>query len=118
MNRLAFCALVTSAFGTILGSVPASADPLPLQADRYGQMPRRSAPAYIVQQTEPAQVPAQRAPAVRYAATDRDLGGGFIEFLFGGGRPVAAPRPPSEMVARGEPYAQPEVAADPRRQLP
>jgi lipoprotein-anchoring transpeptidase ErfK/SrfK len=117
MKRLAFCALATSVFGTILGIAPASADPMSLQADRYSQpMPRRSAPAYIVQQTEPAYVPAERAPAVRYAATERDLGGGFIEFLFGGGR--LPPRPPSEMVARGEPYAQPEVAADPRRQLP
>src|SRR5262245_28367728 len=117
MKKIAFYALVTSAFGTILGS-PASADPLSLQADRYSQIPRRTAPAYVVQQAEPAQAPAPREPAVRYAATERDMGGGFIEFLFGGGRPVAAPRPPSDMSARGEPTAQPEAAADPRRQLP
>ena len=39
---------------------------------------------------------AEREPA-RYAAANSDvnLGGGFIEFLFSGGRAVAPPRPPS-----------------------
>ena len=45
---------------------------------------------------------------MQYAAANSDinLGGGFIEFLFNGGRAVAPPRPPSGVMARGEPVEQ------------
>jgi len=59
----------------------------------------------------------EQAPPVQYAANaaNPNLGGGFIEFLFNGGR--APPRPPVEM-ARVEPYAaQPEVSANPAQQI-
>jgi lipoprotein-anchoring transpeptidase ErfK/SrfK len=53
-------------------------------------------------------------PAVRYAAnSESNLGGGFIEYLFSGGR-GAPPRPPSGIQASASPYeAPPEVAQDP-----
>ena len=45
------------------------------------------------------------------------MGGGFIEFLFGGGQAVAPPRPPGEVYAHaGQPAIAPEEAVDPRRQ--
>ena len=50
-----------------------------------------------------------QAPNVRYAAGNPNLGGGFIEFLFGGGRPPAPPYAernridPMTRTARGEP---------------
>ena len=46
------------------------------------------------------------------------MGGGFIEFLFGGGQPVAAPRPPGEVYAHAG-HAMPDpVEVDPRRLPP
>ena len=54
---------------------------------------------------------------MQYASANSDvnLGGGFIEFLFSGGRAVAPPRPPSDVMARGEPRrADVRVAVDPR----
>jgi lipoprotein-anchoring transpeptidase ErfK/SrfK len=110
MQRHVCAALVMSA----IGIVSAKADPLSLQSDRYAQAGARpSTPAYLTRQTEAVPVAAERAPA-QYAATNSDvnLGGGFIEFLFNGGRAVAPPRPPSEVLARGEPAEQ--TAADPR----
>ena len=86
MKNVAFAALIASAL-----SSAAYADPMSIQADRY-QGDRtsnyRPAPSYVAPQS--AQQP------VRYAAVESDpnLGGGFIEFLFNGGR---APRPPSDM---------------------
>jgi lipoprotein-anchoring transpeptidase ErfK/SrfK len=109
MQRHVFPVLVMSA----IGIVSAQADPLSLTPERYAQAsPRPSTPAYIAPQAQ--QPAAERAPA-RYAAanSDANLGGGFIEFLFSGGRAVAPPRPPSEMLARGEPGERTEVA-DPR----
>ena len=120
MQRFAISALVSPLFGTLIGIGPALADPLFLQPDRYGEdrynqdryyqdAPRRSAPGYIAPAT------AERVPAVRYAATQpANLGGGFIEFLFGGGRSVEPPRPPSAVMARGEPYAQPDALEEAR----
>jgi lipoprotein-anchoring transpeptidase ErfK/SrfK len=113
MQRHVFSALVLSA----IGIVSVQADPLSIKPDRYSQANARPAtPAYIAPQAAPAPVAAQSAPEVQYAAANSDvnMGGGFIEFLFNGGRAVAPPRPPSEVLARAEPYAaQPEIAADP-----
>ena len=111
--RHVFPALVMS----VLGIVSAGADPLSLQPDNYGQAGARPrVPAYLAPQLSPAPVAAEPAPAVRYAAANSEvnLGGGFIEFLFSGGPAFAPPRPPSDVVARAEPYeAQPEAVAEP-----
>jgi lipoprotein-anchoring transpeptidase ErfK/SrfK len=104
MQRVLCSALLVSAFGI----APAFAEPMSLQADRYNGNVRRSAPSYIA----PAQAPESRA---RYASTEQAaMGGGFIEFLFGGG-PMPA-RPPAELYAH---VNQPTAIApedDPRRQ--
>jgi len=108
MQRHVFTALVMSA----VGIVSAGAEPLSLQPTRYAQVsPQPRTPAYLAPQVAAAPAGAQPAPAVRYAATNSgpDLGGGFIEFLFSGG-PLAPPRPPSEVMSRGEPYAEPPQA--------
>ena len=79
VNATILCsALLVGAFGI----APALAEPMPLQADRYNATGSvRRAPGYIA----PAQQPAPRA---RYASADQSqMGGGFIEFLFGGGQP-------------------------------
>jgi lipoprotein-anchoring transpeptidase ErfK/SrfK len=91
--------------------VSAQAEPLSLTPHRYAQA---APPSYVVPQAAPAPVAAEREPA-RYVSAnpERNLGGGFIEFLFNGGRPVAPPRPSSEILARGEPAEQTE-AVDPR----
>jgi lipoprotein-anchoring transpeptidase ErfK/SrfK len=111
MQRHVFAALAWSAFAI----VSASADPLSLTPS---SQPRASVPGYIAPQTQAA--PAPRANEVQYAAVDSDsrLGGGFIEFLFNGGRAVAPPRPPVAVMARGEPAEQVEAATvDPRTQI-
>jgi lipoprotein-anchoring transpeptidase ErfK/SrfK len=118
MQRHVFFALVMGA----LGIASANAEPLSLQPQRYAEanINRPAAPAYVAPQGthQAAPVVADRAPPVQYAANDSNpnLGGGFIEFLFSGGR--VPPRPPVDMMARAEPYAaQPDVAADPSRQM-
>jgi lipoprotein-anchoring transpeptidase ErfK/SrfK len=70
MQRIVYVALLASAFGMS----EASAQPMPISPGQYG-----SAPA-------PQAIPA------RYGAGESDLGGGFIEFLFGGGNQGRAPR--------------------------
>jgi lipoprotein-anchoring transpeptidase ErfK/SrfK len=98
--------------------VSAQAEPLSLTPHRYAQdryaQAAPPAPSYVVPQAAPAPIAAEREPG-RYASanSERNLGGGFIEFLFNGGRPVAPPRPSSEILARGEPAEQTE-AVDPR----
>jgi lipoprotein-anchoring transpeptidase ErfK/SrfK len=104
MQRIIASALVASA----LGFVPAFAEPMSLHPDRYSPANARSTPAYIAPQTAASQYaerPASQPAPVRYAAAEPqvDLGGGFNEFLFGGGRPVAPPRPPGDMMARATP---------------
>jgi lipoprotein-anchoring transpeptidase ErfK/SrfK len=105
-------ALATSALCSIVP--PAIAEPLSLQADRYAGLANRpAAPGYIAPQPDAA----AGAPA-RYAAagSDVDLGGGFIEFLFGGNRTAAPPRPPEDTLAHGGPYGvQPVEPANPAR---
>jgi lipoprotein-anchoring transpeptidase ErfK/SrfK len=110
MQKLVSTALLAS----VLGAGAAMADPIPLQADRYSTTGsvRRSAPAYVAPQAAAQQQP-------RYASAEQGvMGGGFIEFLFGGGQPVAAPRPPGEVYAHAG-HAMPDpVEVDPRRLPP
>ena len=121
MQRHVFPVLLMST----IAIVSAQAEPLSLTPQRYAQansqanaQPRyaqaNSAPSYIAPQAAPAPIAAEREPA-RYASagSERNLGGGFIEFLFNGGRAVAPPRPSSDILARGEPAEQTE-AVDPR----
>ena len=98
-----------------IASVSAQAEPLSLTPHRYAQdRYAQAAPSYVAPQAAPAPVAAEPAPAqYASASSERNLGGGFIEFLFNGGRPVAPPRPSSEILARGEPAEQTE-AVDPR----
>ena len=113
MQRHVFPVLLVSA----LGIVSAEAEPLSLTPNRYAQSSVHTpTPAYVAPQAHPAPIAPERAPAAQYAAANSDvnLGGGFIEFLFSGGRAVAPPRPPSDMYARGEPVDQAAVAVDPR----
>ena len=114
MQRHVFPVLLMST----IAIVSAQAEPLSLTPHRYAQDRYAQAapptPSYVVPQAAPAPIAAEREPA-RYATanSERNLGGGFIEFLFNGGRPVAPPRPSSEILARGEPAEQTE-AVDPR----
>jgi lipoprotein-anchoring transpeptidase ErfK/SrfK len=101
-----------------IGIASAQAEPLSLTPNRYAPSNvRASAPTYVPPQPVPAPVVAEREP-VRYAAANSDvnLGGGFIEFLFSGGRAVAPPRPPAAVMARGEPAERTE-SVDPRLQM-
>jgi len=111
MKYHVFTVLLMSAIGV----VSAKAEPMSLNRTAQANA-RPSTPAYVAPQAAPAPVAAERTPDVRYAAANPgvNLGGGFIEFLFSGGRAVATPRPPSEMLARGEPAEQTEIVADPR----
>jgi len=116
MQRHFIIALTVSA----LGLASAHAEPLVLEPNRFGRASTRPIPpAYIVAppgSLEP--VSAEPAAAVRYAAarSETNLGGGFIEFLFNGGRTTAPPRPPSDVMANGAAYAtQPEVSDESAR---
>jgi lipoprotein-anchoring transpeptidase ErfK/SrfK len=104
MQRILCSALIVSVFGI----APALAEPMSLQADRYSNNARRSAPAYIA----PAQAP---EPRTRHASTEQSgLGGGFIEFLFGGG--LLPTRPPAEIYAHVNHPVAIAPEDDPRRQ--
>ena len=95
-----------------IGSVSVTAEPLSLTPTRYAQSNIR--PAYVPPQPPSAPAAAERTPPQHASAnSDINLGGGFIEFLFNGGRAVAPPRPQSDVLARGEPIEQ-AVAVDPR----
>src|SRR5262245_2814705 len=88
---------------SVMSVVTAAAEPLSISPQHQAQYTGRSAsPGYIVPQSDRTVAQPERQPPVRYVATepDRNLGGGFIEFLFNGGN--APPRPPSNvMAARG-----------------
>ena len=108
MQRVLCSALLVGAFGI----APALAEPMSLQADHYNTTGSvRRAPGYIA----PAQQ--QPAPRARYASAEQgQMGGGFIEFLFGGGQ-APAPRPPGEVYAHaGQSAITSEDTVDPRRQ--
>jgi lipoprotein-anchoring transpeptidase ErfK/SrfK len=120
MQRIAVTVLLASAFH--LGS--AAADPLPLNPDRYGGTSRLASPARALPAPPLAAEPV--AEPTRLADNRQaPLGGGFIEFLFGGGL-VRAPamqryqtmpeQSPSFVYARGEPaeYADGPREMDPR----
>jgi lipoprotein-anchoring transpeptidase ErfK/SrfK len=113
MHRHVFTALVLSA----VGIVSAQADPLPLQANRYGQMESRPhTPAYIAPQVQHAPQRTGYESSARYAAAEPEvnLGGGFIEFLFTGGR-MMTPRPPENVMAAAPHDVQPEAVSEPPR---
>jgi lipoprotein-anchoring transpeptidase ErfK/SrfK len=85
------------AFITVLVSAPAAANPL------YGQT---SAPQVYSQHYS-----RQAEPQARYAAAPRrEMGGGFIEFLFNGGEP---PRQQRRVPAYIDPYAGRGYEVDP-----
>jgi lipoprotein-anchoring transpeptidase ErfK/SrfK len=115
--------VVVALVASVVIAASASAEPLQLQAQLYSQpVPQRPAPAYIAPQsgTPQAVVPAVQQQRVRYAAApdnDTNLGGGFIEFLFGGSRPVAPPRPSSDMLARATPDVPPQAMIPARPEI-
>jgi lipoprotein-anchoring transpeptidase ErfK/SrfK len=110
MQRLVVCALLASA----LGGVPVLAEPL-LSAS-MDTSARMTVPVY----TEPVgDEPEAAAEPVRVAYAQQrqqQMGGGFIEFLFGdmAGRPAAAPRQAPQRMARGEPAPTAHAPIDPR----
>ena len=120
MYRHVSAALVMSATISAMCIVTAVAEPMSISPQRQGQYTSRSAsPGYIAPRAESYAAPAERQPPVRYVATEPEanLGGGFIEFLFNGGN-SAPPRPPSNVMARGEPAVmQPEMDAAQTRQI-
>jgi lipoprotein-anchoring transpeptidase ErfK/SrfK len=101
--------MVLALLAGVCGIVPASAQPmqLPSYPGSYTQPAYPAAPASYAQ---PQQV------RYAYSQPQPNMGGGFIEFLFGGGRPVATPRPYYQQDAQPEAampqqaYAQPEPA--------
>jgi lipoprotein-anchoring transpeptidase ErfK/SrfK len=90
MQRFVVTALVTS----VLGACPAMAGPLSISPERPD-----------AGQAEPAQ------PQMRYAAARDPMGGGFIEFLFGGARPAG---PPPFFAPQSDPFAgRPDAESQP-----
>ena len=97
MSRFFVQVLVTAAFAV----TPAVAGPLQIAPDaRQIAASQVAATQIAATQVAATQVVASQVTApfaeppqapVRYAAAPQ-MGGGFIEFLFGGGRPVAPPR--------------------------
>ena len=110
--------VVVALVASVVIAASGSAEPLQLQAQLYSQpVPQRPAPAYIAPPSVAPQAavpPAARQQPVRYAAapdSDANLGGGFIEFLFGDRS--SSPRPRGEMLARATPEVQPTIPARP-----
>ena len=99
MRRICISALVLGAL-----SVPAVAEPLPITPDAY-----KAAPAAVPPDATAATIAA--AAPLRVADAQANLGGGFIQLLFGGGsQGGAAPRnyPQAPAVT---PVPQPQTAA-------
>ena len=119
MYRYVSAALAMSAM-SVMSVVTAAAEPLSVSPQRQAQYGNRpTAPGYVYQQSDYAPTPPERVGPVRYANTESqpNLGGGFIEFLFNGGT-AAPPRPPANVMARGEPAGmQPEIDVDQTRQI-
>ncbi|HEY4773846.1 MAG TPA: L,D-transpeptidase [Xanthobacteraceae bacterium] len=80
----------------VLSVIPARSGPLPLYPGQHAR-------------------PAAPAPIVRTAATQPNLGGGFIEFLFGGGQVRPDYRYERDPAADLPPGAMPEPQAAPAR---
>ncbi len=97
MQRIAFVALVLGAFG----AAEAKAQPLPLSPASYAVPVSAQAPVVIA-----APQPQPQAPAQYAYRREPDLGGGFIEFLFGGGDGRAPRREPAPVM---QPMAQPPI---------
>jgi lipoprotein-anchoring transpeptidase ErfK/SrfK len=101
MRPFVLCVVTTFAF-----AVPAYADPLPITPDSYPAM----------EPTDAATQADANAQAPRYADSGQpNLGGGFIEFLFGGAaRQAAAPRdyqqPPAGYQVQPQPQGQVPLA--------
>jgi lipoprotein-anchoring transpeptidase ErfK/SrfK len=73
--------IVPALLVSTLGTVSASAGPLSLSADQYGIVRTVPSPSFTA-----AAQPSAPVASTRYAYSEgRNLGGGFIEFLFGGG---------------------------------
>jgi lipoprotein-anchoring transpeptidase ErfK/SrfK len=115
MSRFLVPVLVTAAFA----ATPAVARPLQIAPDaRQIAASQITATQVAATQVAASQVTAPfaeppQAP-VRYAAAPQ-MGGGFIEFLFGGGRPVAPPHYYQQEPAYGRPVHEPaRPAMDPR----
>ncbi|MBI4273458.1 MAG: L,D-transpeptidase family protein [Rhizobiales bacterium] len=106
MQRLVMLAFVFSAAGV----VAASAQPMSLNASNYAYGP----PAAAVSQPVPQDVRYSQPP-------QSNLGGGFIEFLFGGnpGRPPMAPhyQPAPNMQPVGQPPVMQPVSPPPSMQV-
>jgi lipoprotein-anchoring transpeptidase ErfK/SrfK len=102
MQRIVITTLVSS----VLGTVSALAQPMSISP--YSAPPQRMQAVPPQPQYAPQQVVAQP----RYANPDRsDMGGGFIEFLFGGG---AAPPPPAYQPQQVQPaYQQQQMQMQP-----
>ncbi len=103
MRRICISALVLSAL-----SVPAAADPLSITPDGYNSTPAALRPSTQVTTISDAAA----APPVRVADAQPNLGGGFIQFLFGGGNqggtaPQSYPQEPAAAV----PVAPAQTAA-------
>jgi lipoprotein-anchoring transpeptidase ErfK/SrfK len=108
MKSVVLSALIVS----LVGSTPALSEELLLQPDRYSDADARPVYADTI---APEPNPAVAPPAMQIAASQADinLGGGFIEFLFNGGR--TEPRPPSEVSTRAAPVPQQmAMTANPR----
>ena len=107
MRRICVSALLLSAF-----SLPVWADPLQISPDAYNAGALQNAPAAAAP-TAPS--PAAAAPLV-VAAAQPNLGGGFIQFLFGGAErgasvPPAYQRAPAPAPAAADPAAPPQATA-------
>jgi len=90
MNRLRPHALLGISLGIFFAAGSAQAGPLMLDAARYA--PRTDAQPVQYRYSQPA--PPAQEPQVQYAS-QQQMGGGFLEFLFGGAarRPLIGPAP-------------------------
>src|SRR5579863_307069 len=101
MRRICISALVLGAL-----SVPAIAEPLSITPGGYNSVPAAESPG------APAETPDAAAPPTRVANAQPNLGGGFIQFLFGNGsQDSAAPQNYSQAPAAVRPAAPAQTAA-------
>jgi lipoprotein-anchoring transpeptidase ErfK/SrfK len=110
MQRIVLSALMASA----LGSTAVLADPLSLSPNSHARASRTAMP---LTQAFAAAPDAQARPAEqRYAAAGPpNMGGGFIEFLFGGGAVRPGPRYQQEPAPGGDPRYYRYESGEPAR---